>query len=59
MLIRSYLVGSLLVIAVVGMLLGREIFPVVDAGQFRLRLRAPDGTHIARTEAIRQAGAAN
>ena len=25
-------------------------FPVVDAGQFRLRLRAPDGTHIARSE---------
>ena len=32
------------------MLLGRDIFPVVDAGQFRLRMRAPDGTHIARTE---------
>ena len=30
--------------------LGREIFPLVDAGQFRLRIRAPDGTHIARTE---------
>jgi len=30
--------------------LGREIFPVVDAGQFRLRLRAPDGTQIARAE---------
>jgi len=30
--------------------LGREIFPLVDAGQFRLRLRAPDGTQIARTE---------
>ena len=32
------------------MYLGRDIFPVVDAGQFRLRMRAPDGTHIARTE---------
>jgi multidrug efflux pump subunit AcrB len=30
--------------------LGREIFPLVDAGQFRLRIRAPDGTHIARAE---------
>ena len=30
--------------------LGREIFPLVDAGQFRLRIRAPDGTHIVRTE---------
>ena len=30
--------------------MGRGIFPVVDAGQFRLRMRAADGTHIARTE---------
>ncbi len=30
--------------------LGREIFPVVDTGDFRVRLRAPDGTHIDRTE---------
>src|SRR5438477_621851 len=28
----------------------REIFTVVDTGAFRLRLRAPDGTHIGRTE---------
>ncbi len=49
-LIGSYLAGSIFVIAVAGMFLGRGIFPVVDAGQFRLRMRAPDGTHIARTE---------
>jgi multidrug efflux pump subunit AcrB len=49
-LVGIYLAGSLLVIALAGMLLGRGIFPVVDAGQFRLRMRAPDGTHIARTE---------
>lgn len=30
--------------------LGVEIFPTVDAGEFRLRFRAPDGTHIDRTE---------
>ncbi len=30
--------------------LGVEIFPTVDAGEFRLRFRAPDGTHIERTE---------
>jgi multidrug efflux pump subunit AcrB len=30
--------------------LGRGIFPAVDAGQFRLRMRAADGTHIARSE---------
>lgn len=32
--------------------LGRSIFPSVDAGQFRLRMRAPDGTHIEKTESI-------
>lgn len=29
---------------------GLEIFPQVDAGQFQLRLRAPDGTPLERTE---------
>src|SRR5207247_6340906 len=32
--------------------LGTEIFPTVDAGQFQLRLRAPTGTRIERTEEI-------
>ncbi len=50
LLVAAYLVGSCLLIAGAAMLLGRDIFPVVDAGQFRLRMRAPDGTHIARTE---------
>lgn len=33
---------------------GVEIFPSIDAGEFRLRLRAADGTHIDRTEQIAQ-----
>jgi multidrug efflux pump subunit AcrB len=32
--------------------LGTEIFPAVDAGQFQLRLRAPTGTRIERTEEL-------
>ena len=32
--------------------LGIEIFPTVDAGEFRLRFRAPDGTHIDKSEQI-------
>jgi multidrug efflux pump subunit AcrB len=31
---------------------GVEIFPTIDAGEFRLRMRAADGTHIDSTEAI-------
>lgn len=49
-LIAMYFCGCVLVIVVIGPRLGREIFPAVDAGAFRLRLRAPDGTHIGRSE---------
>ena len=48
--ILAYLTVSLAIIGYGGPRLGRSIFPVVDAGQFRLRMRAPDGTHIERTE---------
>lgn len=50
--IAVYLVGSVGVIGILGPQLGRGIFPVVDAGQFRLRMRAPDGTHIEKTEQL-------
>ena len=51
-LVAAYLVVAVAIIAAAGSQLGRGIFPVVDAGQFRLRMRAPDGTHIARTEQL-------
>jgi multidrug efflux pump subunit AcrB len=47
-----YLVVCLLIVWLIGGRLGQEIFPVVDTGAFRLRLRAADGTHIARSEEI-------
>jgi multidrug efflux pump subunit AcrB len=48
--ILIYLGISFGIIAFIGPQLGRSVFPVVDAGQFRLRMRAPDGTHIERAE---------
>jgi multidrug efflux pump subunit AcrB len=51
-LIGAYVVAAGLIIWLVGGSLGREIFPAVDTGQFQLRLRAPDGTRIERTEEI-------
>src|SRR5207249_9754649 len=36
----------------VGRTLGLEIFPKVDTGRFQLRLRAPDGTRIEKTEQL-------
>ncbi|MCU0878620.1 MAG: efflux RND transporter permease subunit, partial [Pirellulaceae bacterium] len=50
--IPAYLAVCGLAIFVIGPRLGREIFPVVDTGAFRLRMRAPDGTHIAKSETI-------
>ena len=47
-----YLVATGLIIFFAGRALGREIFPIVDSGQFELRLRAPAGTRLERTEAI-------
>lgn len=46
-----YLVLAVGAVIAVGGKLGREIFPQVDAGQFRLRMRSADGSHIAKSEA--------
>jgi multidrug efflux pump subunit AcrB len=51
-LVGVYVIAAGLIIWLVGGALGREIFPTVDSGQFQLRLRAPDGTRIERTEEI-------
>ncbi len=51
-LISSYLIGCGFAIATIAPRLGQSIFPVVDAGQFRLRMRGPDGTHIEKTESL-------
>jgi multidrug efflux pump subunit AcrB len=48
--IAGYLVVALGIIGIFAPQLGQEIFPVVNAGQFRMRIRAPDGTHIGRSE---------
>jgi multidrug efflux pump subunit AcrB len=50
--IPAYFAATLLLIVFFGNRLGVEIFPQIDAGEFRLRLRAADGTHIDKTEQI-------
>jgi len=44
----------IVVVAIVGLIrvVGTDMFPEVDTGQLQLRLRAPTGTRIERTEAI-------
>ena len=46
------LVSAAGVVWLIGGRLGMEVFPTVDTGQFQLRLRAPAGTRIERTENI-------
>jgi multidrug efflux pump subunit AcrB len=45
-----YLVVSGVVVVLVGGALGTEIFPSADSGQIQVRLRAPTGTRVERTE---------
>jgi multidrug efflux pump subunit AcrB len=51
-LLAAYLVACAAIIWGLGSRLGTEIFPAIDTGQFRLRIRAPDGTDIDQTEQI-------
>ena len=48
----AYLAVSVAIIWGLGSRLGTEIFPTIDTGQFRLRIRAPAGTDIDHTEQI-------
>ena len=48
----GYLGSSALVLLLLGALLGTEIFPSVDTGLLQLRLRAPAGTRVERTEGL-------
>ena len=54
LLVPGYLAGTAAIIVILGSQIGREIFPSVDRGQFQLRLRAPTGTRIERTEELAQ-----
>src|SRR5262249_49149968 len=55
LIVLCYLGGAGLLIWKVGTNLGTEIFPSTDVGQFQLRLKAPTGTRIEKTEKIAQA----
>jgi multidrug efflux pump subunit AcrB len=50
--VPAYLAGTAAVLLLIGPLVGREIFPQTDSGQFALRFRAPSGTQVATTEKL-------
>jgi multidrug efflux pump subunit AcrB len=49
-----YVVIALGVVFVIGRTIGSEIFPTVDTGQLQMRIKAPAGTRVERTELIAQ-----
>lgn len=51
-LIAIYAIVTMAGAGVIVRLLGTDLFPAVDTGQFQLRLRAPTGTRVERTEEI-------
>jgi len=52
LIVPLYFAACAVVIVALAPRLGNEIFPRVDSGLFQMRLRAPTGTRIERTEAI-------
>jgi len=50
--VPAYLAAAGLIAVVVGGALGRTIFPIVDAGQFTIRISAHAGTRIEETEKL-------
>lgn len=49
-LVPGYLLATAVIVAGLGSTLGLEIFPSTGVAEFRLRFRAPDGTHFDTTE---------
>jgi multidrug efflux pump subunit AcrB len=52
LLVAAYAVVTIMVIGLVGLTLGREIFPAGGVSQFQLRFRAPAGTKFESTERL-------
>lgn len=50
--IAAYFIAVIIIFLLMFPFLGREIFPAVDAGQIKFRIRAPTGTRIEETENI-------
>jgi len=48
--VLAVMIGLVVLSGLLAGVLGSDFFPIVDAGQFRLHVRAPDGTRIEETE---------
>ncbi|MBK8315926.1 MAG: efflux RND transporter permease subunit [Acidobacteria bacterium] len=50
--LAGYLLISVVAVLLIGRQLGLDIFPAVDSGMLQLRMRAPTGTRVERTEVM-------
>jgi multidrug efflux pump subunit AcrB len=50
----GYAIATVAIIGLLGTRIGTEIFPNVDTGQLQMRIKAPAGTRVERTEVIAQ-----
>ena len=50
LIVISYVVLALALAAVMLLSIGRDVLPKVNSGQFQVRMRAPEGTRVERTE---------
>ncbi|MFD2569744.1 efflux RND transporter permease subunit [Spirosoma soli] len=50
--VLSYIVVAMGIAGLLILTIGRDVLPKVNAGQFQVRLRAPDGTRLEKTEAV-------
>lgn len=49
--VTAYVIGVFAIIITCGVIIGKDILPKVNSGQFQLRISEPDGTRLERTEA--------
>src|SRR5436309_5538575 len=52
LLVGAYAIVTIAIVSIVGLRLGREIFPAGGAHQFQLRFQAPPGTKFESTERL-------
>jgi multidrug efflux pump subunit AcrB len=50
----AYVLVAVAAVSALGLRIGTDMFPSVDTGQMQLRIRAPAGTRVERTEVIAQ-----
>jgi multidrug efflux pump subunit AcrB len=52
--VSVYVIATAAIVGLLGTRIGTEIFPNVDTGQLQMRIKAPAGTRVERTEVIAQ-----